>query len=109
MIFSGLALNAYRKKQKQNNNDNFQDTPSDLGVGVGVAIGTTLIITIIILILMLVVCICAIVKASKVCGQDTALHIILILFIPFYALIFCFAGNSICKNNRPRSRSVSRR
>ena len=122
MILSGLILNKLRKKQK--GNENFQDATTNANATAAAAAAaianaataanvvseskkeekTLLIVGIVIFVIMLIVCICAIVKASKICGKDTAIHIILILFIPLYALIFCFAGNSICKNPRSLKR-----
>ena len=95
MILSGLVLN---KLRKEHNKEKFDEINNVVKTG-----KTVLIVAAVITVLMIIICICAIVKASKVCGQDTALHVVLILFIPLYALIFCFAGNSICKNSRPRS------
>ena len=96
MILTGLFLN---KLRNEHNKEKFQDN-----VNSAVKKAKTLLIVFsVIFVVMFIICICAIVKASRICGQDTALHIVLILFIPLYALIFCFAGNSICKNSRPRS------
>ena len=117
MIFSAIVLNNLRKRKKEKFYDNNPPNPYntetvnldlnddfDLALSTtGKAIGVTLIVTIAILLIMLIVVICAIVKATKICGNNTALHIILILFIPLYALIFLIAGKSICRESGSRS------
>ena len=59
------------------------------------------------MVISIIICICAMIKASKICGDDFILHALLIFFFPIYALVFLIAGKNICKSpSRPR-RTVS--
>ena len=116
MFLSAVVLNNLRKKKKEKFNEtNPENVNLDLNDDfdlalrtTGTAIGVTLIVTIVILLIMLIVVICAIVKATKICGNNTAIHVILILFIPLYALIFLIAGKSFCRESGSRSRNSRR-
>jgi hypothetical protein len=116
MIISSII--AYKLKQKYDrqqaaNNANGNNTNANNGNVnnansnslenfQGGSIAAPLIIFIVFAVLGLfafIITICSLVKASKICGDQSTTQVLLILFIPFYALYFLFAGKSICKDN----------
>ena len=98
-MFLSLALLAKKlsKKEKFNEDNiwNHNDTDKSINTVVGLT-SVMLVFVLLIVVAILVIFICAIVKAARLCKDDKLLHILLIIFIPLYALIFLIAGKSIC-------------